>query len=120
MATINDIIFIIQLFLIIGVTLLKIFNLLNGGKFFIKKDNDKLFTLSVMIIGFLIVLFSWLFGLFIVTLELETTLYATIFNLENYLLRVNIFILIVELFLLVRISTPQDQQAYRSIDNKFN
>ncbi len=74
MANINDMLFIIQFLILIGIFLYQMFNLMH---------KDQLYDIRLSFILIISITIAWGLGLFVVLLETSKATYAVVFQLES-------------------------------------
>jgi len=113
MVSFNEALFLMQLIIFLVATIIKILNTMNKGKIYSVTDKGFLYGASAIIILYMIIGLSWLFGLFIVMIEFDTWIYAQIFRLETLLLGLNTFLMIVEFLFMIPFIMKKPREAYK-------
>lgn len=105
MPTLIEVIFAIQFLVVISITFLKLYNVMSAGKFYDLKMSFLLF------IGLVI---FWGVGMVTVSIdattitEFDELLPSSLFQIESWLLSINLIFLFVELFLAYGVRKPID------------
>lgn len=102
---IYDFLFIIQLFVVIGIVMYKIFNIMHVGK---------LYDIKIVWIGLIIYLFAYLIGLVVFLMEPERLIYSVLFRIDSFLLVLTVMLTIIEFLLHVGAIGEQGIKPYES------
>jgi hypothetical protein len=90
MAGLYDMMFFVQLALVVGITLLKLYNIMTIGKYY---------DLKMGFITYILFIIGWFTGLIVFMLNPETHLYRVLFMLESLFLILNTLFLFIEILI---------------------
>jgi hypothetical protein len=102
MATITDAIFIIQLLIVLGITLAKVYNITLMAKFY---------SIQMSIILLVTFIIMWFLGNITAMFSLTSAYYYVIFRLESRLFILNFFLFIIEIILYLKLNVTDTQKA---------
>jgi len=100
--------FLVQFLIIIGIILIKVYNMMSVGQFYDIKLGFILF------IGFFL---AWLVGMIITLVYPQELLFLQLWKLENYLIVLNVVFLMFEIIIAIKDNTTKPIESYKSIEN---
>lgn len=106
---IYDFLFIVQLLVLIGIFLYKLYNILNIGKIYDYKYGVILF------VSFLI---AWFVGFAIFMFQPERLIYSILFRFGSFLLAINMLFMIIEIGIQIVDVSPKYIDSYKGIEHK--
>lgn len=98
--------FLLQFLVAVGITGFKVYNVFSSGEAYSFK------AAVIMFLGYLV---TWFVGLLLVLLEPEQLLFSMLYQLEVWLLSLNVLFFIIEIFFIVRDLAKSPVTAVKSL-----
>ena len=122
MAEIFDIIYLLHIFIIVAITLIKVYNIMSMGKLYnVKIDEDtreEKGDLKFTWLLFILFCIGWFLGFIVVNTHTDSVLYIQIFRLSSIFFILNGAFLIAELMLYAKYFTKGLSSPYRTDGRK--
>ena len=122
---IQEVIFIFQLIMIVGITMIKFYNVMSQNKRktnLMEKENEEKdkpifpYDIKISIILFVATIFLYGMGFTIQMLTVENLFYSSLFRYESLFLALNVLFFFIEMLFMVGDTTHKVIGAYQSSD----